>query len=114
MKIDRKKIYTKCGGKCGYCGKDIEFKEMQVDHMHPKCYTKHTIPVNHPDNLMPSCRQCNHYKRADTVEGFRVTMANLHKRVAKIYIFKVAQNFGMTDIKPFDRRFYFEKIKSEF
>ena len=37
MKIDRQKVYDKCGGRCGYCGKELKsIKDMQVDHIHLK------------------------------------------------------------------------------
>ncbi len=64
---------------------------------------------NHIDNLMPTCRRCNHYKRASTVEEFRKDMKTLHERLLKIYIVNVGLNFGMLEIKPFDGKFYFEK-----
>ena len=32
-KINRQEVYDKCGGHCGYCGKDITIKQMQVDHI---------------------------------------------------------------------------------
>jgi uncharacterized protein (TIGR02646 family) len=118
MKIDRNKVYNKLDGHCGYCGREITLKEMQVDHMIPKAiYSVYQKARNLPfcchdeSNLMPSCRKCNHYKRAETVEAFRVTMKTLHKRLEKIYINNVAVNFGMIDIKPFDGVFYFEKTK---
>lgn len=106
MKINRIKVHEKCGGRCGYCGRIIDMKDMQVDHMHPKC----AGGANYFENLMPSCRQCNHYKRDATVEMFRITMRTLHERITKIYIHKVAVNFGMATITPFDGTFYFERM----
>lgn len=103
----RPEIHQKYGGRCGYCGREIDLKEMQVDHMVPKGMNG----GNDIENLMPSCQQCNHYKRCNTVEGFRITMRDLHKRVSLIYIHKVAVNFGMATIKPFDGKFYFEKYE---
>ena len=107
MKIDRKNIHQKYSGKCAYCGRDIVIKEMQVDHIRPKCVGG----TNEDSNLHPSCRKCNHYKRSQTIEQFRISMRDLHKRVSKIYIHEVAVNFGMATIQPFDGTFYFEKQK---
>lgn len=104
----REKIYQKCNGKCGYCGQDIDYKKMQVDHMTPLC----NGGLNDIDNLLPTCRQCNHYKRGSNVEIFRKQMLTLHERIRKIYIYKVAINFAMTNITPFDGIFYFEKIRN--
>lgn len=42
-KEDRLKIYRKYDGHCAYCGKSIEYKDMQVDHLVPKnrgCYSR--------------------------------------------------------------------------
>ena len=32
----RTKVYNKYNGHCAYCGKEIEYKDMQVDHIMPK------------------------------------------------------------------------------
>lgn len=112
MKKDiRAKIHAKLDGHCGYCGKAITLKEMQVDHMTPQWLGfEYDEIINAFENLMPSCRRCNHYKRADTVEQFRRSMCSLHTRLAKHYINKVAVDFGMITILPFDGKFYFEKL----
>ncbi|MCI5852291.1 MAG: HNH endonuclease [Clostridiales bacterium] len=31
----RQQVYEKYGGHCAYCGKALEYKEMQVDHLIP-------------------------------------------------------------------------------
>lgn len=37
MKKDtRIKVWKKYNCKCAYCGEDLEYKKMQVDHIHPK------------------------------------------------------------------------------
>ena len=75
MKIDRAAVYEKYDGHCAYCGRKIEYKDMQVDHMIPQVtfYEKVEIgDVNDMSNLMPACRQCNHYKRANSIEIFRL------------------------------------------
>lgn len=111
MKIDRQMVYEKCGCKCGYCGKDLKIKEMQVDHISPQwmagCYPNKDI--NDFSNLMPTCRRCNHYKRGDTLEEFRRKMKTLHERVCSHYIGKVALDFGIVNITPFNGKFYFEQ-----
>lgn len=78
---------------------------MQVDHL---------VPIKRGgtddiENLMPSCRRCNHYKRAHTLTIFRDMLKTIQKRLLKIYIFKVAIDYGIVEIKPFDGVFYFEK-----
>lgn len=111
MKIDRVLVHSKYNGKCAYCGKDITVKDMQVDHVIPKrCAASYPdIDINGYDNLNPSCRRCNHYKRAEKLEQFRITMKTLHERVSKIYIAKVGIDYGIVTITPFDGLFHFEK-----
>ena len=65
--------------------------------------------INSFENLMPSCKRCNHYKRAETLEGFRRLMKTLHERLQSQYNIKVAIDYGIVGIKPFNGIFYFEK-----
>ena len=112
----RNRVWQKYNERCGYCGQPIKFENMQVDHAWPlklKGYYKNTLDVESFENLMPSCRSCNHYKRGDTPEQFKRNMKTLHERIAKIYIVNVAINFGMLKITPFDGTFYFEKIQKD-
>lgn len=56
-KLSRQKVYEKYGGRCAYCGKAIQYKDMQVDHVIPlRRYGDDSLL-----NLNPSCRSCNHY-----------------------------------------------------
>lgn len=112
-KIDRSSVHSKYNGHCGYCGKVIELKDMQVDHIHPQ-HDKEAFSgtnINSEDNLMPSCRRCNHYKRGFDLEGFRKLMGTLHERVCSHYIGKVALDYSVVTLHPFDGLFYFEKYK---
>lgn len=115
MKIDRQKVLEKYDSRCGYCGGHITIKTMQVDHMYPQASAAHwqksyNIDIHHTDNLMPTCRTCNHYKRAHTVEGYRKLLKDLHERISTIYIVKVGQAMGMLDVKPFSGVFYYETM----
>ena len=111
MKIDRQKVYEKYNGHCAYCGKPITIKDMQVDHI----LSKRNGGTDDIDNLNPSCRMCNHYKRAADIETLRnCLLGGLIKRLMKIYIFRVALDYRMITINGWDKKFYFEKtdIKS--
>ena len=114
-KINREEVHKKLNGHCGYCGKEITIKEMQVDHVIPKwkkIQSFHNLEkINDFANLMPSCRRCNHYKRGDGLEEFRKKMITLHERIEKEYINKVAIDFGIINLTPFDGVFYFEKYE---
>ena len=106
MRVDRQKVYEKYNGHCAYCGKAIAIRDMQVDHILPK----RNGGTNDIDNLNPSCRLCNHYKRAADTETFRNDLlGGLIKRLMKIYIFRVALDYGMITINVWDKKFYYEK-----
>ena len=109
-KTERHIIYRKCDGRCCYCGKKIDFKEMQVDHYFPfsmALYYSHVI-IDDTVNLMPACRSCNHYKRGDTPRAFKDKIKTLHTKLGKLYIGRVAVDFGVLNFVPFDGLFYFE------
>jgi 5-methylcytosine-specific restriction endonuclease McrA len=105
--MNRLEIYNKYGGRCAYCGKFLEFKDMQVDHIIPLRGWKGKY-VDGINNLNPSCRRCNHYKRAHNLEFFRHMLETLHERVRQIYIYKVAEDYGIIEIKKWKGKFYFE------
>ena len=94
----RERIYQKYDGHCAYCGRAIEYKGMQIDHYFPQCKARFYA------------RRCNHYKRARTPKQFKELMQTLHERLEAIYILKVAVDFGMVTVQPFDGLFYFEKL----
>lgn len=120
--MTRQEVWRKCNGHCGYCGNPLPYNKMQVDHIFPKrlkhyfktpeSRAKYNLPVslNHIDNLMPSCGSCNHYKRSMLLESFRTLLKTIHKRIQKIYINKVAEDYGVIQYTPWDGVFYFEKL----
>lgn len=102
----RQKIYEKYKGHCAYCGSAISLKEMQIDHIFPKSLGG----TDDIENLNPSCEICNHYKRATKLEVWRKCfLGEIIKRLRKVYIFKVAERYGMVQVKEWDKKFYFEK-----
>lgn len=115
MKINRAEVYKKYNGKCAYCGKEIEIKDMQVDHLIPQCEAKYgeisADDVSNIENLMPSCRRCNHYKRANRLETFRRYLLEMKEKVLGTYLGKVAVDYGMVEWKGWDGEFYFEKCE---
>lgn len=112
----RQKVWLKYNKHCAYCGKILEYKDMQVDHMLSKEQYEYLPNINRPNinslnNLMPSCRRCNHYKRGEDLEGFRRLIVTLHERIQNQYIMKVAIDFKILNIQSFKGMFYFELFK---
>ena len=107
-KSERQAVYDKFNGHCAYCGKQIEYKDMQVDHITPK----RRGGADDLSNYNPSCRRCNHYKRATSIERFRELLMTLHDRIRKQYLDKVAEDYGVIEVKPWDGTFYFERVET--
>jgi 5-methylcytosine-specific restriction endonuclease McrA len=115
-KAERMQVYEKYGGHCAYCGKKIEYKDMQVDHIAPLCRGYHGVGFPERDcmeNYNPSCRRCNYYKTDMSLESFRIALLKLHERMLTTLKYKVAADYGIIKIKPWDGVFYFERGKED-
>lgn len=127
-KEERLQVYQMYDGHCAYCGKSIEYKDMQVDHLVPKnrgCYSRWSdnegkFVVTHGDdsmeNYMPSCRACNFKKKDMSLEQFREAIRyqakGLLRGAAKFQV-SMSIAYGLL-IPAFDKpiEFYFEKFKN--
>ncbi len=126
MKIDRDKVWRKYDCKCAYCGEDLEYKAMQVDHIIPKIMFESEVrsnimvpkflnhltvnDLNHWDNLHPSCRQCNFYKSGNRLEYFRSALMDIHVRIMKPFISRLGAKYGIVKMHAWDGVFYFENF----
>jgi hypothetical protein len=114
----RIEVHNKYAGHCAYCGKKIDYKDMQVDHLIPvqrerwKKYTEEELECF--ENYMPTCRRCNHYKRAHSLEVFRQMIEEIpYKLTRDNYIYKVGLDYDLIEEHRHKIKFYFEKIKEE-
>ena len=107
----RRLIYEKFNGHCAYCGREIAYKDMQVDHIKPLgAYSEANRGTDTIDNMYPACRLCNHYKRSSTVEAFRDMIHNIPFKLGRdSYIYKVGCAYGFFDTGPRPVEFYFER-----
>lgn len=62
-----KQIFAKTGGRCAYCGCELELETFHVDHVLPIAFGGSDAI----ENLVPACVYCNTSKRALTLEEFR-------------------------------------------
>lgn len=111
----REAVYQKYDGHCAYCGKKIDYKEMQVDHLIPiqrerwKKGSEEEIECF--ENYLPSCRRCNHYKRAHSLEVFRKYIEEIPAKLYRDnYIYKVGLDYGLIEPHEHKVTFYFEQI----
>jgi 5-methylcytosine-specific restriction endonuclease McrA len=118
-KINREEVYNKCEGHCGYCGKEITIKQMQVDHIKPlyrndKVTTLEVWGVERGsdnfDNLMPSCARCNRWKSTFSLDMFRKEIEHQIERLNKYNNnYRMAKDFGLIQETIIPIVFYFEK-----
>lgn len=117
----RKSVYEKYGGRCAYCGKSIAYKDFQVDHYIPQSMEfvfaggdiDGITGINDLKNLMPSCRMCNHYKRANSITLFRRYIEEIPRKLRNDYIYKVGVKYGLIIENEHPVRFYFETVEQE-
>ena len=118
-KYTRQLVYNKYNGHCAYCGCVLKFNEMQVDHIVPKFrnnekWHQNEIGSDDISNLNPSCRMCNYYKRMGGIENFRENLKDtLMRNVQKPFDFRLAERYGMVEVKEWDGKFYFEKMEEQ-
>jgi len=127
-KAMRLKVYEKYHGHCAYCGKEIQMKEMQVDHITPVMWSYYGSKrqleeiqqmvadgkMDSLDNYMPSCRSCNYYKGMGDIEALRQRiLTQLDHTCRSSFQVRLAMQYGMIEYKPWDGKFYFEKQKEE-
>lgn len=119
----RQQVYEKYDGHCAYCGCELAYKDMQVDHVDP-CYRndpesktgnevkKSADELNQLDNLMPSCRMCNFYKGTGNPEMFRDKLQEcLLPNTIRPFQFRLAQKYGLVEVHEKPIRFYFEEVE---
>jgi 5-methylcytosine-specific restriction endonuclease McrA len=129
-KKNREIVKNKFGGKCAYTGTEL-MPDWQVDHVKPilrNWFSKGAVfeKEHHIDNMFPTQKIINHYKGSLDLETFRKWfLGGLHERLKKLpknpktekshkkkaYLLEVARLFDITPEKPFDGKFYFEKLE---
>ncbi len=103
----RVKIWEKYVKHCAYCGQEIEYKDMQVDHIFPK-YRK---GENVEENYNPACRSCNSTKGTYTIEEFRERLIGDVDRMRRDSPkFRILERFGIIKQVGTKLLFYFEML----
>lgn len=109
-------MYQKYGGHCAYCGKAIEYKDMQVDHISSRYRHRMKLDGKSEDeldaleNFNPSCRMCNFRKGVLTIEQFRAEIACQAAKEMKRFQARMSEAYGLIEHHPERKvKFYFEK-----
>lgn len=112
-------VFNKFDKKCAYCGYDLEYRKMHVDHIIPifrgytdldlQRYTRHTRGTNHIENLNPSCSSCNISKSTFSIENWRKELIKKIERLRKESSnFRLLEKFDCIEVKNEKITFYFE------
>jgi len=127
-KMMRRLVYEKYNGHCAYCGKEIDMKAMQVDHIIPMMYAEYGTKEHREavqqmivdgrmdsiDNLMPACRACNFYKSMNDLEHFRRRISDeLDRSCRSTFQTRLAMQYGMIKYEPWDGKFWFERFEGD-
>ena len=131
MKLSKKKreaLRMKFGGKCAYCGHELNAR-WQADHVKPVNREIKWVPQeygaskavatgkmwnpenDHEGNLMPSCSPCNNDKHSATLEQWRKRLEDLPGVCARNHsAYRHAIRFGLVveAVRPVE--FYFESL----
>lgn len=109
----RQKVYDKFKGHCAYCGCELKYKDMQVDHFLPIAgveWGKYKIEqIECFENYFPACRMCNYAKRCQTIESFRRELGKILGRLEKTFIYRLAKKYNLIQELPHKIVFYYEK-----
>lgn len=103
----RKQVYDKYHGHCAYCGCELEYKDMQVDHLISLYWNGGKEEI---ENYMPACRMCNFYKSTMSLEAFRERLETICDRLEKNFTYRIARQHGLIKENKKHIDFYFETL----
>lgn len=87
----REKVYGMYGGRCSYCGKHLEPREMRVDHIIP-------FEAGGSDdisNLRPSCQDCNWVKTNCDTEYMRDAIQEYLRTIKRDIRYRMLLAYGL-------------------
>lgn len=105
----REQVYNMFEGHCAYCGCELDYKDMQVDHIKSHMMNKGIDDIS---NYYSSCRDCNKFKQCSTIERFRHNIkdtARLCSKRNKDYLWdRIYRKYGLDSNSNKEIVFYFE------
>ncbi|GHU51689.1 HNH endonuclease [Clostridia bacterium] len=105
-KAERHRILKKTNGHCAYCGCELMYEDMQIDHVVPiSCGG-----ADADNNMLPACRSCNHYKGGSQIDTFRRYVEKMPSTLDRDSVtYRNAVRFGLVVPRPHKVTFYFER-----
>lgn len=102
---ERIAVFDKTRGHCAYCGCELRFADMQIDHL----VSLYNGGTDNMANYLPACRSCNHYKSTLDIEKFRAALERMPDVLRRDNgTYRIAVRFGLVTPTPHSVRFYFE------
>ena len=102
-------MFVSCTGRFRDLNTDntgITDEDMQVDHV----VALRSEGEDDLANMLPACRSCNHYKRGNSLEGWRRILEAMPATLERdCYTYRQAVRFGMVKPTPKKITFYFER-----
>lgn len=123
-KADRQQVFDKYGGKCAYCGCELQ-KGWHVDHIEPVVRQQKwdkakrawvAIGFERPENdcmanYNPACASCNVQKSSQSIEAFRAQIAYFITSLNKYHpIYRFAKRYGLLQETGNPVVFYYETL----
>lgn len=96
----RRAVWNKYGGRCAYCGAEIELRKCHMDAYYPD---KGLIQ----SNMMPACDSCYGHKKGKTPAEFQAYIESCMNSVKKNHLYKTAKRYGMVIESPRGVSFYY-------
>ncbi len=117
-KKDRQTVFDKYGGKCAYCGCELQ-QGWHIDHIEPayhnwsdedvKRHLKQDRGENTIENYNPSCPRCNRWKGTRSIEQFRNEIYLQIERLERdSAAFRMARDYGLIKTTDMEVKFYYE------
>ena len=121
-KNERQIVFDKYGGKCAYCGCELQ-KGWHIDHIEPayhnwsdedvKRHLKQERGLNIIENYNPACPRCNRWKGTWSIEQFRNEISLQIERLERDSApFRMARDYGLINTADIEVKFYYETLSN--
>lgn len=121
-KKDRQIVFDKYGGKCAYCGCELQ-KGWHVDHIQAAFHNWSDEDVNRflkqdrgkntIENYNPACPRCNRWKGTWSIEQFRNEISLQLERLERDSApFRMARDYGLIKTTDIEVKFYYETLSN--
>jgi 5-methylcytosine-specific restriction endonuclease McrA len=119
----RNRVWNKYNKCCAYCGVELEYKQMQIDHIKPHwhngteedCKRWGVTKGEHEEtNFNPSCARCNRWKSTWTLEQFRNEINLQTQRLQRdSAAYRMALDYGIIKENNTPIKFWYESYTSK-